>query len=1209
MKSFLLLLSFPSVSETALCRYEWWVRDHVVDYLHPNNKMKLGLPVPESTETAGQYVNEMFPGPLIECNANDDIEILVANQLSEHGTSIHWHGLWMNNEAGDAPTPWSDGVHRFSHAPIMPGMNYTYKFKAWPPGTHFYHSHMDASQVDRGVKGAIIVHPEKERYADMYDEELMIVMSDARRRSPIDLMLEGQAMDTGNSVLNEVNLITWDGRYGNGTAEYPYPEYVVKPGKCYRIRWLNVGGNLQNLQINVAGHNHTIIALDGVDVEPLRVSAFNIHAGERTDAVFCADKEPGTYVIQANYDLACDLVGKGVGFGKDLVVPFVPLPYVDSCLFYAVIRYEGHEESPKNLDVDEGTFTHGGRPQGTGGGKDKEFPAADSDAIHFDLNGQEDGYMKVRPAEPQEEPEVPDMELTLYGGILGEGFKILPGGHNSIEGRGQFGFPVQAGWGTTPEEKPYTAGGRTYVSERKGPRDFWSMAPHWPSSPALLTQGKCGTNGANIIDVPEDVNSLEIMIVNLSPSAHVFHLHGMQFQVINYGFPNWCNYANHWVCFFMPYQVSHAVAKHTINGTSIASDPLHHNLGGPFYWGISPDKNHPNYKKTLNLKAPLRKDMISIWRHQWATIRLRPTNPGMWLLHCHMEQHVPSGMMVALNVKPSLQPPIPFDTPTSGNCPVHGWPHTAVEEPKEVTTELDVWDWIVNYKRATITGDTWASHRLNPNMIEPEDRASVLLVNGQSPGSTIEAVEGDTVTIRVKNHGYADALAIHFHGQEMRGTPWMDGTYGVTQAGVFPDTDFIYSFTAGPVGTHAYYGLVDPIQKARGLKGALIVRPKTDTRADLYDGEIVMQIADTWREPEICLAYNHMDNEKVGNCPPVDKVTFDGQWGDGGKYTPLPVYKVDSGKCYRLRVLAQMSQVQRLQFSIEGHSLSLLAVDGTDVTPLEVSSVSLHAGERYDFQLCANQKKLFGKDHFTILAEAPELCESEYLERTGQKAPESCSFEAKLEYKGILGAVREPVEKLTLPHLDLGTWDGHLIVQPLESPPVLKVEADASFNLTLGEMTDGRMFLHTSEMPWTVPATPLLMTKGLECTESAPIVSIPESASDVQLVINNAMPDAHVIHLHGSRFQVMSSSSGTDEPAFASSAPLLRDTVLVPGNGQVVLRMVADNPGMWMLRSMNANAHLRGAATVLNVLPSQQVAVPSGIPTGGPCAPAPAVFI
>jgi len=243
------------------------------------------------------------------------------------------------------------------------------------------------------------------------------------------------------------------------------------------------------------------------------------------------------------------------------------------------------------------------------------------------------------------------------------------------------------------------------------------------------------------------------------------------------------------------------------------------------------------------------------------------------------------------------------------------------------------------------------------------------------------------------------------------------------------------------------------------------------------------------------------------------------------------------------------------------------------------------------------------------LAEAPELCESEYLERTGQKAPESCSFEAKLEYKGILGAVREPVEKLTLPHLDLGTWDGHLIVQPLESPPVLKVEADASFNLTLGEMTDGRMFLHTSEMPWTVPATPLLMTKGLECTESAPIVSIPESASDVQLVINNAMPDAHVIHLHGSRFQVMSSSSGTDEPAFASSAPLLRDTVLVPGNGQVVLRMVADNPGMWMLRSMNANAHLRGAATVLNVLPSQQVAVPSGIPTGGPCAPAPAVFI
>merc|ERR1712139_237561 len=184
-----------------------------------------------------------------------------------------------------------------------------------------------------------------------------------------------------------------------------------------------------------------------------------------------------------------------------------------------------------------------------------------------------------------------------------------------------------------------------------------------------------------------------------------------------------------------------------------------------------------------------------------------------------------------------------------------------------------------------------------------------------------------------------------------------------------------------------------------------------------------------------------MDNEGPHNCPSVDKVTFDGQWGDGGDQTPLPVYKVDAGKCYRLRVLAQMSQVQRLQFSIEGHSLSLLAVDGTDVTPLEVSSVSLHAGERYDFQLCADQGGLFKNGNFSILAEAPELCEAEYLERTGYKAPESCSFQAKLQYEGMFAKARKAIEKHLLPHLDLGTWDSHLIVQPLEAPPVLKANA------------------------------------------------------------------------------------------------------------------------------------------------------------------------
>merc|ERR1711998_351379 len=92
-----------------------------------------------------------------------------------------------------------------------------------------------------------------------------------------------------------------------------------------------------------------------------------------------------------------------------------------------------------------------------------------------------------------------------------------------------------------------------------------------------------------------------------------------------------------------------------------------------------------------------------------------------------------------------------------------------------------------------------------------------------------------------------------------------------------------------------------------------------------------------------------------------------------------------------------------------------------------------------------------------------------------------------------------------------------------------------------------------------------------------------------------------VVHLHGLRFQVVSMTPQGEGPSQAS-APLLRDTVPVPGNGSVTLRVIADNPGVWMLHAMAGNSRQRGAATALNVLPSRQPLVPPSVPTQGPCA-------
>lgn len=51
-------------------------------------------------------------------------------------------------------TPWSDGTPGLSQRPIQPGNKFVYKFKASPPGNHWYHSHEKMSLVD-GLYGAI----------------------------------------------------------------------------------------------------------------------------------------------------------------------------------------------------------------------------------------------------------------------------------------------------------------------------------------------------------------------------------------------------------------------------------------------------------------------------------------------------------------------------------------------------------------------------------------------------------------------------------------------------------------------------------------------------------------------------------------------------------------------------------------------------------------------------------------------------------------------------------------------------------------------------------------------------------------------------------------------------------------------------------------------------------------------------------------------
>ncbi|KAL4948316.1 Cupredoxin [Aspergillus filifer] len=100
----------------------------------------------------------------------------------------------------------------------------------------------------------------------------------------------------------------------------------------------------------------------------------------------------------------------------------------------------------------------------------------------------------------------------------------------------------------------------------------------------------------------------------------------------------------------------------------------------------------------------------------------------------------------------------------------------------------------------------------------------VILSNGQLPGPTLRARQGDKVEVRVRNR-MPFSTTVHFHGIVQLGTPWSDGTPGLSQAPIEPGDRFTYRWTAVDYGSYAYHAhsrgqLID------GFYGAIHIEPK-----------------------------------------------------------------------------------------------------------------------------------------------------------------------------------------------------------------------------------------------------------------------------------------------------------------------------------------------------------------------------------------------
>ncbi|CAI7570555.1 unnamed protein product [Penicillium pancosmium] len=147
--------------------------------------------------------------------------------------------------------------------------------------------------------------------------------------------------------------------------------------------------------------------------------------------------------------------------------------------------------------------------------------------------------------------------------------------------------------------KRFTINNKTYI-----PQDV----------PTLYTANTIGSNLSSNPEVYGQVNPfvvqygeiVEIVINNHHNNLHPWHLHGHQFQVVQ---------------------------RSDVNGGFFT---------GAYWQNIS--------------HTPVRRDTIMVQNNGHAVIRFRADNPGVWLLHCHVEWHVEAGLTATIIEAPETFP-------------------------------------------------------------------------------------------------------------------------------------------------------------------------------------------------------------------------------------------------------------------------------------------------------------------------------------------------------------------------------------------------------------------------------------------------------------------------------------------------------------------------------------------------------------------------
>ena len=265
-----------------------------------------GIPVPMLV------VNGQFPGPLIEANWGDMIQVTVKNSITgpAEGTALHWHGLLQKK------TPWYDGVPSVQMCPIAPGATFVYKFQADIYGTSWWHSHYSA-QYAGGLLGPMVIHGPTDNYPTQdYTDLGPIIVSDAYNADYYTVVQ--QSMSNNAAV---ANLVTSTNTLIQGkmsadcsnapagakcTPGAPLSKFGFTRGKVHLMRFINTSG-AGYMVVSLDQHDMVVVANDFVAIKPYTTKYITLFVGQRIDVLVTANQRPGAYWLRVRQPVLCAL--------------------------------------------------------------------------------------------------------------------------------------------------------------------------------------------------------------------------------------------------------------------------------------------------------------------------------------------------------------------------------------------------------------------------------------------------------------------------------------------------------------------------------------------------------------------------------------------------------------------------------------------------------------------------------------------------------------------------------------------------------------------------------------------------------------------------------------------------------------------------------------------------------------------------------------